>query len=510
MLQKINELLDYFSENNKRYYISLALVAFALGFLTTLFFCYSVSPLYLESNGFGEVSSTIKVLGYGMKDGLKPYIDLAENSGPYLFYYALIGAWMHKSIGYYLLQSICTSIAIFSVLDLGKNLGLKRRSIGLFTFFFLLIYLINFEGTIVSDSFMWAYLLPVNFVVKGVMTKNDVILSRAIFLDGLVFGILLFTRPIDIFIPASVGVFIIVYTIINKCKMKLVKYVLLALSGAILTSGFVMLLTLTGGYFNEMIEYTFVKNFSYTGRMLANNDSMKLLCVMMSLETSIAIVALLLVFKNDYPKELKLFMMVILPLYLAYGCVFFIHITHFKVFLPLYLLALGFPLRYFDLYDIKYKRFVQYVIATLTFFGLIFYAMFLPSAILNSTSESGAKSYLKLVDVKEYMDSKTKEGDYLAIDAVPNSYLVLERVPNYKVFTKQTEWKEKELYKDLYNELNKYVDENVSYLIIKEDSKIFDYDPFLITLRSKFEYKKELSYFNGDTEIWSFYERKSV
>jgi hypothetical protein len=510
MLQKINELLDYFSENNKRYYISLSLVAFALGFLTTLFFCYSVSPLYLESNGFGEVSSTIKVLGYGMRNGLKPYVDLAENSGPYLFYYALIGAWMHKSIGFYLLQSICTSVAIFSVLDLGRNLGLGRRSIGLFTFFFLLIYLINFEGTIVSDSFMWAYLLPVNFVVKGVMSKNDVILARAIFLDGLILGILLFTRPIDIFIPASVGLFIIVYTIVNKCKIKLPKYILLGLSGAVITSGFVMLLTLTGGYFSEMIDYTFVKNFAYTGRMLANNDSMKLLCVMMSLETTFAIVCLLMAFKNDYPKELKLFMMVILPLYLAYGCVFFIHITHFKVFLPLYLLALGFPLRYFDMNEIKYKRFVQYVIAIVTFFGLIIYAMSLPSAILNSTSESGAKSHLKLVDLKEYMDSKDKEGDFLAIDTVPNSYLVLDRVPKYRIFTKQTEWKQKELYDNLYDELNNYLKDKVTYLIIKEDSLILDYDPFLITLRSKFEYKKELSYFNGDKEIWSFYERKSV
>ena len=88
MLQKINELLDYFSENNKRYYISLSLVAFALGFLTTLFFCYSVSPLYLESNGFGEVSSTIKVLGYGMKNGLKflqeDYDYYTEESSRYL------------------------------------------------------------------------------------------------------------------------------------------------------------------------------------------------------------------------------------------------------------------------------------------------------------------------------------------------------------------------------------------------------------------------------------------
>ena len=503
MVEKINNFFEYINMNNKRYYISLTIFSIVFGFIATLLFCYCASPLYFQPNSNGCDSSMIKVLGTTINDGGKPYIDCLDHKGPYLFWYSALAAFINRTYGFYVMQSIVSAICIFGVIELCRSLKLSKLSSLFVVCFFVTIYFTAFEGTTADDAFMFAMILPIAYVVRGIINNDTKYLRYAIFLNGLCLGILLFVRPSNVLIPMLLALLVVIYCFYNKCIKELFIIAAFGFLGIFITSGIAMLVSYLGGYFNEMMEYTFIKNFSYS-RGTTDIFFEKKICIFLAFETSIAELIIVILFRKSFSKELFIFMAILSGFLLFSGLTMCVYTHHFKQFTGLYILTLAYPLKYLENKEFKYTKLILKIISSLTIVSMLIYGIISPIVTYNFTGETGHKNLEKLTEVKKYINENGKENpNLLAIDTISTSYLALDINPKYNKFTYQSWWQYNGVYPTLYEEMTTYIDSNVDYIIIASNSGYKNYDDFKIILETKFNLVIDYSY-DG---VWELYER---
>lgn len=105
---------------------------------------------------------------------------------------------------------------------------------------------------------------------------------------------------------------------------------------------------------------------------------------------------------------------------------------------------------------------------------------------------------------KEYIEEHaTKENPVIyAIDCNANIFLNLGEVPDFPVFTLQSWWDESGVYQDAFSIIS-YVEEEVDYLFINQQSNFLKLASFLDVLSN--EFNEVISLRNSN--IYYFYER---
>ena len=246
-----------------------------------------------------------------------------------------------------------------------------------------------------------------------------------------------------------------------------------------------------------MLDYTFIKNFTYAAKssdaLVGGNE--KGICIFLAFETTIAELIIIIIFRKSYSKEMFIFMIILAPFLLFSGLTMCLYTHHFKQFLGLYMIVLAYPLKYLDDKEFKYTLLVQKIIGIVSIAGLLIYAIIAPIVTYNMPGEAGHKNVEKLSEVKKYINEKgITNPNVLAIDTVSTAYLVLDINPAYNKFTYQSWWQYDGVCPTLYEEMTRYIDTDANYLIIKVDSAYMNYKDFKDILNNKFRLVNDLQF----------------
>ncbi len=490
------------------YYSLLVLLSLLVGFLGTLLFSYSLSPLFPQNNGLGVDSNILQVIGQAIADGKTPYVDIVDHKGPFLFYWGYLGAVIHPAYGFYVLQSLMNAIVFFCVFDTGRIIGLKKGYLLIYALFASIFLFINHEGAATDYSFLPCAFIPFYLFVFSLYKPSVLHFSITIFIDGFLLGIMLFTRANNSIIQCLIALGIVIYTVKERKLRQLPLYVLIGVSGILVSSTIALVSSYLGGYLNEMLTWTFLKNFNYSGST-ASFDLQRILVMILVLVLA-AIFIFFLHIEKKFLKEKNLTLypflcssLVIITLFNLLFSFFFHHLT--MSYVVYFLLTAYSFLLLEEKKVLENHRKLLPIISSLESLSIVVYiAVFQGVYRTMVDGEFGPQNITMQHLAKEYIEEHTtKENPVIyAIDCNANIYLNLGEVPDFPVFTLQSWWDESGVYQDAFSIIS-YVEDEVDYLFINQQSNFLKLASFLDVLSN--EFNEVISLRNSN--IYYFYER---
>ena len=235
--------------------------------IVTIFFASSIaSPIYqtFRSDGFDNDPQYFLYIGRLMSTGQKPYIDIYDHKGLYIFYYYYLVNFLGGKIGLFILELFLYSTFYYFFAKTIRELFNKNVKITVICgLFFFIVMTFVFQGGADLDlqlPFIGALLY---FYTKGIKNEDFKSLMIGNIIAGLLAGLDINLRMSDAIVPFSCVVFYAYYAI----KKKKLNYALrdagLCLAALITMCIPPMILAATGGYFKEMMSTLFSSNASY-------------------------------------------------------------------------------------------------------------------------------------------------------------------------------------------------------------------------------------------------------
>lgn len=276
-------------------YLILTLASLLIGFLMILFGATSISPLFGGIQfGHNEFDGNFFLyLGSGYINGLKPYIDLFDHKGLYIFWIEALGALMGGQVGMYVIMSIYMSVNIFCYVLIFKELGFSRS---LSYFYSLLIGIIllffsamggHHSGELLNPFFS----LMILFYIRGFERKNRKYMYLGSFIAGLAAGLAFSSRPSEMSLPLAAVIFYFIYWLKYEKNLELLWNALLAIGGFMLPVGASLIEASVRGFLPEMFKCVFGQSSVY----VKNHDDIDRLIVRL-LTIGITIGSFLIVF----------------------------------------------------------------------------------------------------------------------------------------------------------------------------------------------------------------------
>ena len=106
----------------------LTLLSLIFGFLALLFAPSSLSPIYQGLDfGHNDLDGNFFLyLGYGYTHGLKPYVDLFDHKGMYIFWIEGLGALMGGKNGMFVIMSLYMCANFFCYNLIFREMGYEK------------------------------------------------------------------------------------------------------------------------------------------------------------------------------------------------------------------------------------------------------------------------------------------------------------------------------------------------------------------------------------------------
>ena len=264
------------SNQNREYRPNFAnpiILSIAIGFaVLTIFFASSIaSPIYqnFRSDQFDNDPQYFLYIGKLMSSGQKPYVDIYDHKGLYIFYYYYLVNFLGNNFlgaksGLFILELFLYSTFYYFFIKTALELFDNRRKIALIcTVFFFFIMTFVFQGGADLDLQLPLIGILLYLYVKGIKNKDFKTLMAGNIVAGLLAGLDINLRMSDAIVPFSCVCFYAYYAIKNKQYKYIVRDGLLCLSalGAMCIPP--VIIAVSGGYFNEMFTALFSSNAGY-------------------------------------------------------------------------------------------------------------------------------------------------------------------------------------------------------------------------------------------------------
>ena len=250
---------------NLEHSISL-LIAVVVAVVTIIFASSIASPFYqnFRSDGFDNDPQYFLYIGRLMSQGQKPYIDIYDHKGLYIFYYYYLVNFLGGKIGLFVCELVLYTIFNYFFIKtlrlLFKNSIKTQISCGLM---FFIVMTFMFQGGADLDlqlPFIGALLY---FYVKGIQNKDFKSFMIGNIIAGLLAGLDMHLRMSDAIVPFACVIFYAFFAL----KSKQLKYAFrdagLCLAGIAVMWIAPIILAINGGYLNEMMTTLFSSNAGY-------------------------------------------------------------------------------------------------------------------------------------------------------------------------------------------------------------------------------------------------------
>ena len=302
-------------KRKERYNIALLMIiSLAFGFLALLFAPSSLSPIYQGLDfGHNDLDGNFFLyLGYGYIHGLKPYVDLFDHKGMYIFWIEGLGALMGGKNGMFVIMSLYMAANYFCYNLIFRELGYKR-SVSFFLSSVIGLILSCFAacgGHHTGELLNPFFSLTLLFYVRGIArsTKKDFLIGSSF--AGLSAGLSFMSRPSEAALPLGVVIFFLVYWLRKEKKdCSLLWNALLAIAFFLLPIAISFIEAFVRGFLKEMLDSMIFQNSSYVtkhwdlSRILASLETASLLAIS---------IVLLLLRRKKLEKNLFLFFFIVI------------------------------------------------------------------------------------------------------------------------------------------------------------------------------------------------------
>lgn len=249
----------------------LTLLSLIFGFLALLFAPSSLSPIYQGLDfGHNDLDGNFFLyLGYGYTHGLKPYVDLFDHKGMYIFWIEGLGALMGGKNGMFVIMSLYMCANFFCYNLIFREMGYEK------TVSYLLSSIIGIilscfaacGGHHTGDLLNPFFSVTVLFYIRAIMRSSEKDFLFASSFAGFSAGLSFLSRPSEAALPLGFVVFFFVYWLRKEKKdLSLLWNAFLAIAFFFLPIGVSFLEALIRGFFKEMLDSMVFQNFSYVSK----------------------------------------------------------------------------------------------------------------------------------------------------------------------------------------------------------------------------------------------------
>ena len=253
-----------FKIKHLRIYTLICAVLIAV--LTILFASSVASPIYtiFRSDGFDNDPQYFLYIGKLILRGQKPYIDIYDHKGLYIFLYYVLANMMGGKIGLFILEILIYSFFYyFFILTLREMFDNNAKTAQICTLFFFIIFTFMLQGGSDVDPQFPLIALLMYFYFKGIKNKDFKSFMFGNIVAGLLAGMDINIRMSDAIVPFSAVVFYGYFAIKNKKYTYIVRDALLCLAGVAVMCGIPLIVAYSGGYLKEMISSMSSSNAGY-------------------------------------------------------------------------------------------------------------------------------------------------------------------------------------------------------------------------------------------------------
>lgn len=255
------------------------LVLFCLLFITFLICMLSPLDIFTFNAASGTDSSVFKYIGWQMAEGQIPYLDMFDHKGLFIYFINYIGYMMSPHRGVWFIEFIFMFITVLFAYKLARKFVSKPISMLIVLIVLAPIYS-YFEGGNLTEEYALPFQMislyiftdffknPYKYMSRGDNYKSKVnfkFFNILVFINGVCLGLVLFLRPNMISLWIIFCLMILIYCILKKYYLELLKFVLSFFAGLLLVIIPMVMYLVINGAFDEFVEQYILFNTMYAG-----------------------------------------------------------------------------------------------------------------------------------------------------------------------------------------------------------------------------------------------------
>lgn len=324
-------MLSRFEEKYPKIY--LILVAFIFGFITILSCSCITSFVYPHMSGdvFYNDAYVFCALGRSMVQGYKPYVDIFDHKGLYIYYYTAIGGLLGIK-GVLIIQVLLISVVFAFIYKSIKIFNNDKLLIFSGLFFFGALYAFSAQTPNDCDLELPLITIMIYFYLLGLKDNDYKKFMYGNIALGVATGIAVNLRMSDALITFAFACFFAYKAIKDKQYKFILRDVGIVLGAIILMSIPPFLHAYLGGFLDDMVQSVYLSNFKYIHTTGLRDDGLPIIAYILIPVLTVTF-TLLVIFKR---KELTIDEMVFV--FVTMGVSFIIELV--IAFYPHYLIVL--------------------------------------------------------------------------------------------------------------------------------------------------------------------------
>ena len=416
---------------NKHPNIFFLIISLFIGFITPLFGSWVTSFIYglAPTDPYVIDGTMFYELGNMLAKGYKPYYDMFDQKGIYIFYYTALGVLIGGKVGILLVQVVVFTTFYYFMFKIYQLYNF-RFSLSL-TSVLLISGIFMIASQSPSDFEMLLPLLTaaLYFYIKGLLNNNDKSFIIGNIIIGISVGISIHSRLSDAFLPFAMVVWFGVERIKNKKIKSLFINAGIVISMIVISSIPAIIHAYLGGFIEIMYQSSLIANFTYIGGVHSGFNIYKFVS-----RTIIGILFIgyglaLYFFRKKYINGEVLFYSIILGvvLFLQFLIAYYPH--YLLICIPFFII---FATRIISLFNLN--KLARYSLSGVTVTTLLFPIIFNPIYYYSSIYKKGEaiRNYINLT-----ISSEHREFNTYCYDLSPAVYLNSNITPRYAAFAFQ-------------------------------------------------------------------------
>ena len=457
-------MLSAINNFRNKYPKVFTLVCSILIALITILFASSVaSPIYaiFRSDGFDNDPQYFLYIGRLMVSGQKPYVDIYDHKGLYIFFYYYIAVLLGGKSGLFFLEIIFYSVFYYFFIKALRVMfenSVKTRLVCVLFFFIIMAFVFQ-GGTDIDPQLPFIGAL-MYFYFKGIKNKDFKAFMFGNIVAGFLAGLDINLRASDAIVPFSCVVFYAYYAIKNKQLKYAFRDCALCLSSLLLACIPPIIVSMAGGYFKTMFNYLFASNAGYVfSKRLYLNHSQIASYLMLLIALPIFVLSLIYLRKRIDKEEWMFYLLSICIVY-PFEVLICLFIHYFLPMLTFMIIYFARVIEEFNVVKNNKTTKNVFVIASVatSLIAATLYPVFFYAGL-----------YKHDLAIKDYIENETngKKDNLLVIDYGISFYLNSNFTTKTKYFSSQT-W-HIDFEDDVIDELVRYITAGeIEYVVTPE------------------------------------------
>ena len=240
------------------------LCIFIASFIFINLFSVSISLIYPKNAYMFTDSNIFQEIGKIIATGGTPYIDFYDHKGIYFFWYQALCYLIHPTFGFFLGEWIIFSITTFCMFKIFGLLNLSNFTAFITALLYVFIAGFVREGNTTED-FSSLFIAPALYCyLRACQRDDDRFFLIGNIICGIGAGIMIFVRITNAAPLLFLVVFYAIYAFKNKKYFDLFINFNACLIPLVIIIAIPIVVSSTGGYFDEMIDQTFIMNMKYS------------------------------------------------------------------------------------------------------------------------------------------------------------------------------------------------------------------------------------------------------